>query len=162
MFASLIASDTFGIQSLVITDTSGGRVCLECSFYSFSTDTGCTVELVSSDSISCVLYTETINRYGNGTAEGCVSGVNEGVYDIRVYDINSSILQHEVTDITVLSRPTTMSPPSTSSMSFITIIRTECQSQGEWSVILVVTYLLCTCMYRLFIAWYSKCFQLLS
>ena len=45
--------DTFGVESVVITDTTGGRVCLECSFYSFSTDTGCTVELVSSD---VVLY----------------------------------------------------------------------------------------------------------
>ena len=50
------------MESVVITDTTGGRVCLECSFYSFSTDTGCTVELVSSDSSSsCVQYTETIN-----------------------------------------------------------------------------------------------------
>ena len=52
---------------------TGGRVCLECSFYSFSTDTGCTVELVSSDSSSSVQYTETINKCGNGTAKGCVS-----------------------------------------------------------------------------------------
>ena len=162
MFASLIASDTFGIQSLVITDTTGGRVCLECSFYSFSTDTGCTVELVSSGSSSCVQYTETINRSGNGTAEGCVFGINEGVYDVRAYDVNSSILQHEVNDITVLSQPTTMSPPTPSSTSFITVIRTECQSQSGWSVILVVMYLLCTRMYRLFIVWYSRCLQLLS
>ena len=49
--------DTFGVESVVITDTTGGRVCLECSFYSFSTDTGCTVELVSSDSSSmCTVY----------------------------------------------------------------------------------------------------------
>ena len=162
MFACLIALDTFGIQSTVITDTTGGRVCLECSFYSFSTDTGCAVELVSSDSSSCVQYKETINRSGNGTAEGCVSGVTEGVYNVRVYDINSSILQHEVTDITVLSQPTTMSPPSTLSMSFITIIRTECQSQGDWSDTLVVMYLLCTRMYRLFGVWYGRWLQLLS
>ena len=96
MFTCLIALDTFGIQSLVITDITGGRVCLECSFYSFSTDTGCTVELVSSDSSSSVQYTETINRSGNGTAEGCVSGVTRGVYYVRVYDVNSFILQYEV------------------------------------------------------------------
>ena len=149
MFACLISSDTFGIQSLVITDTTGGRVCLECSFTSFSTDTGCTVELVSSDSSSSsVQYTETINRSGNGTAEGCVSNVTRGVYDVRVYDVNSSILQHEVTDVTVMSQPTTTYPPTPSSMSYITIIRTECQSQSEWSVILLEMYLLCTHIYR--------------
>ena len=131
MFALLISSDTFGIQSLVISDTTGGRVCLECSFYSFSTDTGCTVELVSSDSSSIVPYTETINRSSNGTAEGCVSNVTRGVYDVRVYDFNSSILQHEVTDITVLSQPTTMSPPTPSSTSFVTIITSQSQSQSQ-------------------------------
>ena len=72
-------SNTSGVESVVITDTTGGRVCLECSFYSFNTDTGCTVELVSSDRLQ---YTETINRSGNnGTAEGCVSGVARGQYD---------------------------------------------------------------------------------
>ena len=38
----LYFSGTFGVESVVITDTTGGRVCLECSFSSFSTDTGCT------------------------------------------------------------------------------------------------------------------------
>ena len=139
---------------MVITDTTGGRVCLECSFYSFSTDTGCTVELVSSDSSSSVQYTETINRSsinrtGNGTAEGCVSDVTRGVYDIRVYDVNSSIMQHEVTDITVLSRPTTMTLPTpNSSTSFITIITSQNLNQSEWSVILLVMYLLCTHIHR--------------
>ena len=46
----------FGVESFVITDTTGGRMCLVCSFYSFSTDTGCTVELVSSDSSSYVQH----------------------------------------------------------------------------------------------------------
>ena len=67
-------------------------MCLECSFYSFSTDTGCTVELVSSDSSSSVQYTETINRSGNGTAEGCVSGVARGEYDVKAYDQSSGML----------------------------------------------------------------------
>ena len=94
-------SDTFGVESVVITDTTGGRVCLECSFSSFSTDTGCTVELVSSDSSSSILYTETINRSGNGTAEGCVSGVTAGEYVVRVYDQSSSELVHEIDNVTV-------------------------------------------------------------
>ena len=75
------------MESAVITDTTGGRVCLKCSFSSFSTDTGCTVELVS-DSVN---YTETINRSGNDTAEGCVSGITRGQYVISVYDQSSSI-----------------------------------------------------------------------
>ena len=93
----LTFSVTFGVESVVITDTAGGRVCLECSFYSFSTDTGCTVELVSSDSVK---YRDTFNRRGN-TAEGCVSGVTAGEYVVRVYDQSSSELVHEVDNVTV-------------------------------------------------------------
>ena len=67
----LYFSDTFGIQSLVITETTGGRVCLECSFYTFSTDTECTVELVSSDSSSALagLHTEIYARWGRWQTE---------------------------------------------------------------------------------------------
>ena len=107
------------MESTVITDTAGGRVCLECSFYSFSTDTGCTVELVSSDSSSSVQYTETIIRSGNGTAEGCVSDVTEGVYDIKVYDQSSSELVNETTDVIILlffSTTTTTTTTTTSSI----------------------------------------------
>ena len=92
-------SGTFGVESVVITDTTGGRVCLECSFYSFSTDTGCTVELVSSGSVKYT-YNETFNRSGN-TAEGCVLGVTAGVYTLRVYDQSSSELVHEIDNVTV-------------------------------------------------------------
>ena len=99
-------SGTFGVESVVITDTTGGRVCLECSFYSFSTDTGCTVELVSSDSSSSVQYTETINRSGNGTAKGCVSGITRGQYDISVYDQSSQLFE-TFTGVNVTEETTT-------------------------------------------------------
>ena len=86
------------MESVVITDTTGGRVCLECSFYSFSTDTGCIIELASHGSVK---YTDTFNRRGN-TAEGCVSGVTAGEYIVRVYDQSSSELVHETDNVTVL------------------------------------------------------------
>ena len=123
-------SETFGIQSVFITDSTGGRVCLECSFNSFSTDTECTVELVS----SCVQYTGTINRSGNDTAKGCVSGVTEGEYDVRVYDQSSSELVYEVKDVTVvlsLTATTTsiMSPFSTTSVTLTITLSSEIQSE---------------------------------
>ena len=133
----MLISDTFGVESVVITDTTGGRVCLECSFSSFSTDTGCTVELVSSDSSSCVQYTETIKRSGNGTAEGCVSGVTEGEYIVRVYDQSSSMLIHEVNHVTVLSLTTTTSTSKmSSSPSISTIVNTPDESESEYVVII--------------------------
>ena len=91
-------SHTFGVESVVITDTTGGRVCLECSFYSFSTDTGCTVELVSSGSVK--YCREPYNRRSN-IAERYVSGVTAEEYVVRVYDQSSSELVHEADNVTV-------------------------------------------------------------
>ena len=104
---------TFGVESVSITNTTGGRVCLECSFSSYSTDTGCTVELFLTCSKNYT-YRDTLNRSGD-TAEGCVSGVTAGEYVVRVYDWSSSELVHEVDNVTVLmpvlptTRTTTMS-----------------------------------------------------
>ena len=114
--------DTFGVESVVITDTTGGRVCLECSFSSFSTDTGCTVELVSCDSSSSVQYTETINRSGNGTAEGCVSGITRGQYNINVYDQSSHMLFETFTRVNVTGETatTTTTPTGRTTTSTIT------------------------------------------
>ena len=132
-------SATFGVESVVITDTTGGKVCSECSFYSFSTDTGCTVELISSDSSSIVQYTQTINKSGNSIAEGCVSGVIAGIYDIRVYDSSSSTLVHRVSNVTVLSLTTSTTttkvflPPTTST----TVANTSSKSQSKLQCIVV-------------------------
>ena len=137
LWYNVLISDTFGVESVVITDTTGGRVCLECSFYSFSTDTGCTVELVSSDSGRNVLYTETINRSGYSTAKGCVFGVNKGEYIVRAYDKSGSMLVHEVNHVTVKSLTTTtstgkMSPPSP---SISTLVDTPDKSESKYVII---------------------------
>ena len=135
----MLISDIFGVESVVITDTTGGRVCLECSFSSFSTDTGCTVELLSSDSSSSVQYTETINRSGNGNAEGCVSDVTAGEYVVRVYDQSSSELVHEVNHVTVLSLTitTSTSKMSSPSPSISTLVNnTPDESESEYIVII--------------------------
>ena len=128
---------TFGVESVVITDTTGGRVCLECSFSSFSTDTGCTVELALSDSSNSVQYIETINRSGNGTAEGCVSGIIAGIYDFGVYDSSSSELVHRVlNNVTVLLLTTTTTtsnvflPPTTST----TVANTSSERQSKYII----------------------------
>ena len=117
------------MESVVITDTTGGRVCLECSFYSFSTDTGCTVELVLSDS---VYKRDTFNRRGN-TAKGCVSGVTAGEYVVRVYDQSSSELIHEVDNVTVSMLqvlPTTTTMPFSSASLRTTVSSPSNESQN--------------------------------
>ena len=85
-----IVVDTFGVQSVSITDTTGNRVCLQCVFSSFSTDSGCTVELVDS-STTLVHYSTVFNRSTN-IAEGCITDVTSGLYDIRVYDQGSNVV----------------------------------------------------------------------
>ena len=86
----ILFTDTFGVQSVSITDTTGNRVCLQCVFSSFSTDSGCTVELVDS-STTLVHYSTVFNRSTN-IAEGCITDVTSGLYDIRVYDQGSKVV----------------------------------------------------------------------
>ena len=102
-----ILSATFGVQSVNITDTTGNRVCLQCVFSSFSTDSGCTVELVDS-STTLVHYSTVFNRSTN-IAEGCITDVTSGLYDIRVYDQGSIVVVVTVTGVNV-----THDTPSTS------------------------------------------------
>ena len=91
-------SDTFGVQSVNITDSSNGRVCIECVFSLYSTDTGCTVELISS---SIIQYTDTFTRsLSDNTATGCITNITTGLYTIRVYDqINTAAV--EITGVNV-------------------------------------------------------------
>ena len=97
--------DTFGVQSVSITDTTGNRVCLQCVFSRFSTDSGCTVELVYSRT-TLVLYSEMFLSSTN-IAEGCITDVTSGLYDIRVYDQGSNVVVVTVTGVTVTDAPIT-------------------------------------------------------
>ena len=65
-------------------------MCLQCVFSSFSTDSRCTVELVDS-STTLVHYSTVFNRSTN-IAEGCITDVTSGLYDIRVYDQGSNVV----------------------------------------------------------------------
>ena len=101
----IIDLDTFGVQLVNITDTTGNRVCLQCVFSSFSSDSGCTVELVDS-STTLVHYSTVFNRSTN-IAEGCITDVTSGLYDIRVYDQGSNVV---VASLVVLVQYTTVYP----------------------------------------------------
>ena len=65
-------------------------MCLQCVFSSFSTDSGCTVELVD-NSTTLVHYSTIFNR-STDIAEGCITDVTSGLYDIRVYDQGSKVV----------------------------------------------------------------------
>ena len=59
--------------------------------------------------IVVVVYSiqRTINRSGNGTAEGCVSDITRGQYDINVYDQSSHMLFETFTGVDVTGERTT-------------------------------------------------------
>ena len=73
-------------------------MCLQCVFSSFSTDSGCTVELVDS-STTLVHYSTVFNRSTN-IAEGCITDVTSGLYDIRVY-IKDSLWNEWISNVSV-------------------------------------------------------------
>ena len=109
--------DTFGVQSVSITNTTGNRVCLQCVFSSFSTDSGCTVELVDSGT-TLVHYFTVFNRSTN-IAEGCITNVTSGLYDIRVYDQGSNVVVVTITSVNVTDA------------SITTVIRTTTASNTD-------------------------------
>ncbi len=85
-------------------------MCLQCVFSSFSTDSGCTVELVDS-STTLVHYSTVFNRSTN-IAEGCITDVTSRLYDIRVYDQGSNVVGVTITGVDV-----THDTPISSSLS---------------------------------------------
>ncbi len=105
---SVLLSDTFGVQSVNITDTTGNRVCLQCVFSSFSTDSGCTVELV--DSSTTLVHSSTVFNRSTNIAEGCITDVTSGLYDIRVYDQGSNVVAVTITGVNVTDPILSISP----------------------------------------------------
>ena len=97
-------------------------MCLQCVFSSFSTDSGCTVELVDS-STTLVHYSTVFNRSTN-IAEGCITDVTSGLYDIRVYDQGSNVVAVTINGVDV----TPDTPISSSLSSHFTIFSTTSRS----------------------------------
>ena len=80
--------DTFGVQSVDLNDTNDDRVFCRCIFNSFSTDTGCTVKLLS---LGAERYEANFSRNGSA-AEGYIIGVQTGLYQVEVSDQGSSVV----------------------------------------------------------------------
>ena len=91
-------------------------------FGEYSTDTGCTVQLISTTD----QYNGTFNRTDD-TASGNITGVVTGVYTIRAFDQGSNIVAVELLNIAITGEPlvtttttsvvstvTNSSPPTTS------------------------------------------------
>ena len=80
---------TYDVQSLDITSTNGGRVCVICTFSSNTIAVGCEIELMQMDRL---ILSGKFDRDAN-IAEGCISNITTGYYDLYVYDVeNDNIL----------------------------------------------------------------------
>ena len=80
--------DTFGVQSVDLNDTNDDRVFCCCFFNSFSTDTGCTIKLLS---LGAEQYEANFSKNGSA-AKGYIIGVKTGLYQVEVSDQGSSVV----------------------------------------------------------------------
>ena len=87
-------------------------MCLQCVFSSFSTDSGCTVELV--DSSTTLVHYFTVFKRSTNIAEGCITDVTSGLYDIRVYDQGSNVVVVTITGVNVTDTHSTSTAGSSS------------------------------------------------
>ena len=92
------------MQSLDVTDTSEDTVYIVCLFSTFSTDSGCTVVLVSTDQQQ--QYEGTFNKMDDNTASGNITGVATGVYNIRAFDQGSNVVAVELLSAVIIAEET--------------------------------------------------------
>ena len=76
---------THDIQSFDITNTNGGNVCVVCRFSANTTAVGCEIKLLL---LNILILSERFYRNVN-IAEGCISNIITGYYDLYVYDVEN-------------------------------------------------------------------------
>ena len=75
-----------------------------CLFNTFSTDSGCTVVLVSTTDQQ-QQYEGTFNKMDDNTASGNITGVVTGVYNVRAFDQGSNVVAVELLSVTITGEP---------------------------------------------------------
>ena len=110
------------MQSFDVTYTSEDTVYIVCLFNTFSTDSGCTVVLVSTTDQQ-QQYEGTFNKMDDDTASGNITGVGTGVYNIRAFDQDSNVVAVELLSVTITGEPssTTNNIPTVTSAISTTI-----------------------------------------
>ena len=77
---------TYDVQSIDITSTSG-EVCVVCRFSINTIAIGCELQIFQNNIM--ILPAERFNRDVNNIAEGCISNIITGYYDLYVYDVEN-------------------------------------------------------------------------
>ena len=112
---------TYDTQSIDITSTNG-EVCVVCRFSINTIAVGCEVQLRNNN----ITQTERFNRDVNNIAEGCISNVVSGYYDLYVYDVENdntlsqlpAIIKNEV----FVDEQTTTTSTTTSTARLTTVL----------------------------------------
>ena len=92
------------MRSINVTDTDEDTVYIVCLFNTFSTDSGCTVVLVSTTDQQ-QQYEGTFNKIDDGTASGNITSVVTGVYNILAFDVGSNIVAFKLSNVTITGEP---------------------------------------------------------
>ena len=117
---------THDTQSIDITSTSG-EVCVVCRFSTNTIAVGCELQLRNSN----MTLSGRFNRDVNNIAEGCISNIITGYYDLYVYDVendntlsqlpaifkNQVFVDEQTTTTSTTTTTTTGSITTTSSVS---------------------------------------------
>ena len=109
--------DTSGVKSYYIDGKDRSGVLCRCVFNSYSTDIGCTVQLLSIQDQN-IMYESNFTK--NGTiATGYIAGVATGLYLVKVFDQGNSAMFLS-SELNVTEEPFTTSSSSTLSSSTTT------------------------------------------
>ena len=80
----LLTIATYDVQSIDITSTSG-EVCVVCRFSINTIAVGCELQIQN----GTMTLSRRFNRDVNNIAEGCISNIITGYYDLYVYDVEN-------------------------------------------------------------------------
>ena len=83
-YTSSVSIATFDTQSIDITSTNG-EVCVVCRFSINTIAVGCEIELQNNNETQKGRFDRDVNNI----AEGCISNVVTGYYDLYVYDVEN-------------------------------------------------------------------------
>ena len=112
-----------------------------CLFNTFSTDSGCTVELVSTIGQQ-QQYEEAFNKMDDDIASGNITGVDTGVYNIRAFDQGSNLVAVEL-----LSAVTITGETSSTTSNIPTVTSTLTSTSTSISTNTFTSELLCVFIY---------------
>ena len=137
----ILSVATYDTQSVDITNTSGERICLICTFSANTVALGCGIELLRNSImvLPTVRFTRSLTL---NIAEGCISNIITGYYDLYVYDIendntlsqlpaiikNQVFVDEQTTTTSRTSASTTTSTLTTTTTSSTTTIITSITS----------------------------------